>query len=269
MGETAWFACAAAVLHFWALIFVCARAPERRVLSPTFGSDDDKHVQEATSDDNDVGEDDSHDGTFLTLEEGTDRRPVDIVGVVRSSKHHKATKNNHTSTNKASSLAPIDTKLSGGSSICEPKKTKSTDFSADIPFPRRRSSGLSPVDCIIEGFDVATDFSTINVCRTVGSSPAPIALEDKTVSATQDAKATRFPGETLKLDPPAASDDDQGVSDESAIEVIDTPEITTVPSIIMSPAMKHHYTSSTGDHHHHHQQQQPSIVMPPALRQDF
>ena len=36
---------------------------------------------------------------------------------------------------------------------------------------------MSPVDCIIEGFDVATDLSQIDVCRTMVYSPTPKLLE--------------------------------------------------------------------------------------------
>lgn len=205
MGESAWFACAAGILHFWALVCVCLRAPERRTLHQTLGpppmgkiDEGDEHLEE-TSDDNDVEGDDDSSYSFLKIEDGN--RNVLKAGVdkehngkelstkVDSYAYGDIVSSQQGDANDLSlTLVPIETNISTGEpQCCSPmsasKPVSSPDSAPDIP-AMGPDYALSPVDCIIEGFDVATDLSQIDVCRTMVYSPTRktlLELEDGVV----------------------------------------------------------------------------------------
>ena len=251
MDETGWFACAATVLHFWALMCVCFKAPERRELSENYGIEDsEKLVQETTSDDNEDESEDSH------LERGNLLSLVDIIHVGMS-KPRKANNNNNNNNNNSSkmssrkpaNLAPIVTTNSSGETSIAQKEANRT---IDIPEPRRNST-LSPVDCIIDGFDVASDFSHINVCRTIGSSPVPKTLDEVTGNMAKETDLS----ETIDKD-----------ACHENIEVIEAPEFAKVPSIILSPAMKHQNAAEKQTEAPSSAHQEPAIFTSPALQQD-
>jgi len=190
LGETGWFACAAGVVHFWALVCVCLKAPKRRTLDKSFGAADSKllagenEVQEKTSDDNDIegaDYDANQKGVSDILEkkeEGHQRNPnsneistIDLQG--NASDDILAVATNDVSDGRCCSpVAVINNK---------PAKNMPTESSAILmdSSRERRNSTLSPVDFLIEGFDVATDLSHINVCRTIVMSPTPQPPADR------------------------------------------------------------------------------------------
>ena len=223
---------------------VCFKAPERRELSETYGIEDsEKRVQETTSDDNEDASEESY------LERGSLSSLVGIIHVGMSkSRETSSSSNSIASSKKPANLAPIvTTNSSGETSVAE----KETNRCINISEPRRNST-LSPVDYIINGFNVATDFSHINVCRTIGSPPEPKTLDEVSRNV---AKETGL-AETFDKD-----------ACQENIEVVDAPEFARVPSVIMSPAMKYQIAAENQtepDAAH----QEPAIFTSPVLRED-
>ena len=198
MGDTAWFSCAAAILHFWGLVCVCLRAPERRTFQknarppPPMAKIEEGQEEdlEETSDDNGILDEDHdlHENQFLNLEKG--------IGEISKNGIEKETEKKDMSakgkfydldelvTNQQCDAADLSLamipNMSSGEQCCSPLSTAkpmaSPEPLPDIP-SRELANPLSPVDCIIEGFDVATDLSHIDVCRTMVFSPGPRMLE--------------------------------------------------------------------------------------------
>ena len=267
MGETGWFACAAGILHFWALVCVCLKAPERRILSKTFGVGDPdkqlstkKEVQEATSDENDIeaGGEETDDNishsSLLKIEESDPKKPsieiemntkrstrktcgFDDGGLMMSSRACGST----SIRDLTLSLMPIPTNISSDGRCCSPLSNSqggnfcksSEDIIPDIPSREARTSGgLSPVDYLIEGFDVATDLSQIDVCRTMVYSPSHRVLEDgKVVQQKQTgARENEVGADRSKAKASSADQPHQDAIQNSAAAVVQV-ENSSTPNV--------------------------------------
>ncbi|CAB9508646.1 expressed unknown protein [Seminavis robusta] len=204
MGETGWFACAAGVLHFWALVCVCLRSPERRIDDTPFdplATADASKEEEETSDTPDLegacggGSSNTDSQVVVVMDEDPEKlsgkellilpRLADLPEKAIANTIGSFTELMDSTSCNASDLplklGPIDTSFGN---CCSPMSegkpaTASPELIPDVPERRVEDAPISPVDFIIEGFDVATDFSQINVCRTMSWLPAQQkALED-------------------------------------------------------------------------------------------
>lgn len=221
MGDTAWFACAAGVLHFWALVCVCLRAPERRSAQISAEPLEAIKEEESTSDDPDMKKGDDSSESFLKMEDGEE---TNSLSKGNSLLGHDIKKND----TAAISVISNPFVAHSASAISSPDQCMPLEFLDDGEMDLKKHGSLvtegitvasatrglgpslldkesvrpmSPVDCIIEGFDVATDLSQIDVCRTMVYSPTqptksleiedePKQQEGSTSNAGQDDTVT-------------------------------------------------------------------------------
>jgi hypothetical protein len=197
MGDTAWFAIAAGVLHLWALVCVCLRNPERRT---TMHSDDreSKHEMPTDEQDEEMTDDldlegvDKESGGIVLLENvGGDREKQKLDKELFAfpelgpynlpSASFLMQEIIDTNQCDATELSLVNTMAGGG--CCSPLSVNGTNSKSPMSTSILPTTGgpevpMSPVDCIIDGFDIATDLSQIDICSPIVWSPTRKALQD-------------------------------------------------------------------------------------------
>jgi hypothetical protein len=191
MGDTAWFAIAAGVLHFWALVCVCLSNPKRR--TTTNSADDRGSKNDVPTDENEDETSDDPDlalvDTALDVEEdgGEQKLDKELFAFPELTHYHLAASSflmqEIIDTNQCDAkelslvLSPLKNKLTGGS-CCSPLSVngthdKSPALTPIIPRTSAPDVPMSPVDCIID----ATDLSHFDICAPMVWSPSRKTLQ--------------------------------------------------------------------------------------------
>jgi hypothetical protein len=184
-----------------------------------------EEILEETTEDNGIV-DDERDEMFLKLETGDhDIRKIGIDNVCDNKDVSKKLSNydlgdvmadKQCAKDLTMGFVPIDDGQDDG--CCSPMSTakhaESPEAVPDIP-TRETNRAFSPVDCIIEGFDVATDLSQIDVCRTMLYSPTQKPLEIEAAAAEDDKQFhMKSANSAVEEDSPAQNDTTSSASTE-------------------------------------------------------